>query len=53
MSRMRFKVTYYYKDEQMPRYAFFKTLTLAKDFRENKSKDHHYHDFFIKKIKLK
>ena len=53
MNRLRFKVTYFFKDEDAPRYAFFKSLDLAKEYREVKMRDIRNHDFHIEKIKLK
>ena len=53
MDFVRFKVTYYYKDEIAPRYAFFRKLEEAKQYKKMKSEDRHCHDFHIEKIKLK
>ena len=53
MNRLRFKVTYFFKDEDAPRYAFFKSLDLAKEYRDVKMRDARNHDFKIEKIKLK
>ena len=53
MNRLRFKVTYFFKDEEMPHYAFFKSLELAKEYRDTKMRDVRNHDFHIEKIKLK
>lgn len=53
MNRVRFKVTYFFKNEEMPHYAFFKSLELAKEYRDTKMRDVKNHDFHIEKIKLK